>query len=93
MDLLKPIAPFGQVHIPSLSSNELTASYTSSDWTSLGQSWRITMYCAFPESGLPVEMPSVTRGERDFVLPRTWDDAVERVLRDRAEAWKRLAAL
>ncbi|GEM_PF-3759591 len=60
MDPLRPIEPFGQIRMPLLSRGELTANYRASDWARLSESWKITMYWTLPESGEPVEMPSVT---------------------------------
>lgn len=60
MEPLRPIEPFAQICTPLLSSGELTANYKALDWVRLRQSWKITMYWTLPESGEPVEMPSVT---------------------------------
>jgi hypothetical protein len=64
MKILKPVEPFGQVHIPPLSSDKLTATYTAIDWHIVRQSWKIKMYWTFPGTNEPVEMPSVTFGIR-----------------------------
>jgi hypothetical protein len=95
---MTPIEPFGQVSIPPLSSGELTANYQASDWNRLSECWQIAMYWTVPGSGRPVEMPSVTHRahERDFMQvagQKAWDDVMEEVLRDRAEAWEKLANL
>jgi len=95
---LKSPEPFGRVSVPPLSSGELTARYQASDWASLHKSWEIVMYWTVPGSGEPVELSSVTLSLRadDYLQgeqAKTWSDVMEEVLRDRSEAWKRLAEL
>lgn len=52
--------PFGETHIPPLSSGNLSASYHGRDWRTLSKSWNITMYEELPGDKKSVEQSGRT---------------------------------
>jgi hypothetical protein len=81
----------GQANI--LAQNGNTATYSSLDWDRITHSWRFTMYTTAPGTDEPVDKPSTTYSPRDQAQARPWDEVMEEVLQDRAEAWEILADL
>jgi hypothetical protein len=82
---------FGQINL--LAQNELTTAYSSLDWDRLTASWRFTMYTTVPGTDEPADKPSVTYTFNDEAQARPWDEVMEEVLQDHAEAWEQLADL
>jgi hypothetical protein len=90
--------PFGEVSAPHPTCGGITANYQASEWVRLYHSWEIAMYWTMPGTPEAVELASVNlalsgEGFSPSRQGETWDDVAEDVLRDRAEAWKKLAAL
>jgi len=82
---------FGQVSTP---SDNLTASYTTLAWTNLDKSCKLTLYLTLPGSDEPVDKPGNTYSPQlHSSQGRSFDEVMEEVLEDRAEAWERLADL
>lgn len=72
----------------------LTTSFTTIDWVTLSRACRLRMYPTLPNTEEPIDKPSVTYSPQVEALQnRTWDEIMEEVLEDRAEAWERLADL
>jgi hypothetical protein len=74
-------------------SNQLTANYSSLDWERLTKNWKLTMYLTFPGSEEPVDKPSTTYSPPTRMQEKSFDEVMEEVLEDRAEAWDKLADL
>lgn len=66
--------------------------YSTGDWKALSGSWGIRTYLAYPDSGVPVDMPSATLLSRG-VPAMTWDEATQQAMEKWADAWERLADL
>jgi hypothetical protein len=60
MEKSKSFESFGEVNIPNISNNELTAIYKTREWNQLNNYWNINMYITYPNSNETIEMPSVT---------------------------------
>jgi hypothetical protein len=68
--------------------------YTALDWTELSSLCKLMMYSTFPESNEPVDKPSISHSPQVSGLgEKSFDEVMEEVLEDRAEAWERLADL
>lgn len=82
---------FGNVNIP---SSGLTATYSTLDWASISRDCELIMYSIFPGTEEPVDKPSVTHSPQvEALQEKSWDEVMEEVLEDRAEAWEKLADL
>lgn len=69
-----------------------TASLSSRDWNRLTKNWNLKTYLVYPGSNELVEKLSVTYIYCPFRL-RSFDEVMEEVLEDRAEAWERLGEI
>lgn len=73
----------------------LTGSYTTSDWDRLTKTWKIKAYLTHPGTEEPMDVDSATlsANRAGFLMPgeKTWDEVMEDVLEEYAEAWDRLA--
>lgn len=77
-----------------MSRNQLTESYSSFNWHRLTQSWTVTMYLTHPGSEKPLDLPTNTySSETKAAQRKSFDETMEEVLEERAEAWERLATL
>ena len=72
---------------------KLTSSYSSLDWDRLTESWTLIMYTVDPVTQEPVDEPSESYSYETREPKMSWDEVMEEVLTDRAEAWDQLADL
>lgn len=70
------------------------SNYSSLDWERLTKNWELKMYSTFPGSSQPVDRPSNSYNSvvREARI-KSFDEVMEEVLEDHAEAWERLADL
>lgn len=74
--------------------DELTETYSTQDWNRLSREWILTMYLTVPGTDEPLDQSSVTiSSQLEPARERSFDEVMEKVLEDRAEAWERLADL
>jgi len=74
--------------------DEITGTYSSDDWNHLSKDWKLTTYLTIPGTDEPLDQSSVTyHSPVESSSGRSFDEVMEEVLEDRAEAWERLADL